>query len=340
MSLRFVMVIFIGLLVAAGCAQPVLDDARTGRVGPLAAEVDGQRIMDDVRAIVALHAAEEPLDCRAHLDLDHIDQDRRPVCDLTRNSVRGFIADRFRQLGLEVKEDHFDDPRFPTTNIVADLRGTERPDEIVLVAAHFDAFYAGADDNTSGVAAVLELARVFAARGAQGRTLRFVGFDLEELGLVGSTRYVEHTLVGERIVMSVVFDCIGYADSARGSQGGPIGFPVPDVGDFIAIIGNDRSGTEAEELRALASRLEILPTVAAVAPRDGAFPMTGDLMRSDHGPFWLSGRTALFLTDTADFRNPNYHDPTDTVDTLDPVFLANVTRLSAVGLGYWAEVSP
>lgn len=325
--------------LSAGCPQTLLDGARADRVSPLAAEVDADRIMDDVRAIVALHTAEEPLDCRAHMDLDHTDEVRRPVCHLTRNAARDFMAERFRALGLEVKEDHFDDARFPTTNIIADLRGTERPEEIVLVAAHFDAFFAGADDNTSGVAAVLELARVLSSR-AHGRTIRFVGFDLEELGLVGSTRYVEHAIGGERIVMTVVFDCIGYADSAPGSQTGPIGFPVPDVGDFIAIIGNDRSGAEAQQLRALSARLDILPTVAAVAPRDGAFPMTGDLMRSDHGPFWLSGRTALFLTDTANFRNPNYHRDTDTVDTLDPAFLANVTRLSAVGLAYWAEVAP
>lgn len=329
----------LALLLAAGCSRQTIDETRLPELEPIVAQVSQTRIMADVQALIDAHRAETPLDCEALLDLDHVDQVRRPVCNLTRNNARQLVKERFIALGLEVHDDPFEDERFPTTNVIADLRGTEKPEEVVLVAAHFDAFFAGADDNTSGTAAVLELARVLSAR-KFARTVRFVGFDLEEFGLVGSTRYVEHTLNDDLVVAAIIFDCIGYASTEPNSQTAPIGLPVPDRGDFIAIIANDASAREAAQVRALSSKLEILPTESALAPSDGAFPLTGNLMRSDHAPFWLAGKTALFLTDTANFRNPNYHTDKDTIDTLDPEFLTNVTRLTAASLSYWAEVHP
>lgn len=323
----------------AGCARSAVDDARVSEVEPIAAAVDRERLMADVHAIVEAHQAEMPFDCAAHFELDHIDQVRRPVCDLTRNAARTFMIDRLQSLGLGVRTEDSDIDGFDTQNVIADLVGTSRPKEVVVVSAHFDAFHAGADDNTTGVAAVLELARVLSARRFE-RTIRFVGFDLEEFGLVGSTRFVQAQPQDEVIVAAINFDCIGYADSTPGSQRSLPGLPVPDQGDFVAIIANDQSATEAAQVRALASRLELLPTETVVAPRDGAFPITGNLMRSDHAPFWLAGKTALFLTDTANFRNPNYHTDTDTPDTLDPDFLAGVTRVAAASLAYWAEETP
>lgn len=326
-----------GLCVA--CGSPGLDQTRADAADPAVTAIDRERLMADVRALVDVHLAETPLDCVALFDLDGVDQNRRPVCNLTRHGARAFVRQRFVELGLEVRDQAFEDERFPTLNVVAELRGVDRPDEVVIVGAHFDAFHAGADDNTSGVVAMLELARVLSQQ-RLSRTVRFVGFDHEEFGLVGSTRYVEHGLGRETIVGTLVFDCIGYSDSTRGSQSSLPGLPVPDTGDFLAIIANDQSAEQAAQVRALSSHFDLLPTQTVMAPRDGAFPVTGNLMRSDHAPFWLRGHTALFFTDTANFRNPNYHKPSDTLETLDPDFLTRVTQVAAASLTYFAEVAP
>jgi Zn-dependent M28 family amino/carboxypeptidase len=245
------------------------------------------------------------------------------------------MRERLESLGLRVTTQSTDDPRFPTTNLIAELPGTEHPEEIILVGAHYDAYYQGADDNSSGVAALLEMARLASGQRFK-RTVRFLGFDLEELGLVGSTRYVQ-SRPDERIVASLIFDCIGYRDTAPGSQQGLPGFPLPPQGDFLAVIANEPSRAQMEELHALGRRLDSVPVIGIVTPGDGSGPASGNLMRSDHAPFWLAGQNALFLTDTANFRNPNYHRDTDVPATLDADFLTRVTQLSAAGLAYWAE---
>jgi Zn-dependent M28 family amino/carboxypeptidase len=283
---------------------------------------------------VAAHREDTPLDC-ASFDIDGLDQLRQPVCHLTREKARQFVRERFESLGYTVITHDVEGPTWPTTNVIAEIRGSEHPDEVVVVGAHYDAFYAGADDNSSGVAAMLEMARLAAGK-RFARTVRFVGFDLEELGLVGSTRYVR-SFPGEEIVASIVFDCIGYKDARPGAQQGLPGFPIPNTGDFVAAIANEQSRPRLEELYALGSRLDFVPLRGAVAPSAGYGPFSGNLMRSDHAPFWLSGHSSLFITDTADFRNPHYHQDTDVPATLDYEFLAGVTRLSAAGIAYWAE---
>jgi Zn-dependent M28 family amino/carboxypeptidase len=204
------------------------------------------------------------------------------------------------------------------------------------VGAHYDAYHAGADDHTSGVAALLELARVLSQHQFD-RTLRFVGFDFEEYGLVGSVRYVSaEGRQPERIVATMVFDGIGYYDSEPGSQQSLPGLPTPPAGDFLAVIANDTSSQRAAELFALNESLKLMKIVPIIAPGEGTSPLTGNLMRSDHTPFWLEGHEAIFLTDTANFRNPNYHLDTDDVDTLDPVLFHKAVQISAATLAYWA----
>lgn len=326
-------------LAVAGCTTPLLDSSKVSQVEAFSTAVDQDRVMAHVSAIIAQHRDETPLDCEALLEVDHIDLERRPACNLTRNAARQYVRAQFEALGMDVEVFDTSDDRFPTSTLIADLPGATRPEEIVLVGAHFDAFFAGADDNTSGVAAMLEIARVLSGHRFE-RTIRFAAFDLEEFGLVGSTRYVEEGLGTDQVVAAVIFDCIGYKSTAPGSQTSLPGLPVPDRGDFIAIIANSDSSTEAAQVRQLANDLEIIPTETVIAGGSGASPLMGNLMRSDHAPFWLTGKTALFLTDTANFRNPNYHRDTDTIDTLDPEFLAGVTRLTAASVAYWAGVAP
>src|SRR5690606_16397849 len=112
--------------------------------------------------------------------------------------------------------------------------------------------------------------------------------------------------------------------------------------DFLLIVANEDSRTLAQRLLVMNGELDLLPLQALVAGGDGAFPLTSPLMRSDNGPLWLRGIPAVMLTDTANFRNPHYHQLGDLPATLDPAFLAASTRLAAAGVALLAalEVGP
>ncbi len=324
------------LLTAGACAsRPTVEDAAVSRAGDFASGVERARLVSDVDALVAAHDTDTPLDC-ALFDTSVIDTTRRPVCHVTREKARELVRARFEALGYTVSTHETEDERFPTVNVIAELPGAEHPEEVVVVGAHYDAYYSGADDNSSGVSALLEMARLAAGK-RFARTVRFVGFDLEEIGLVGSTRYVQ-SRPGEEIVASLIFDCIGYKDARPGAQQGLPGFPIPSTGDFLAAVANAHSRPRLEELYAVGERLGYGGFLrGVVTPKDGSGPASGNLMRSDHAPFWMAGHSALFLTDTANFRNPHYHKDSDVPSTLDFDFLTDVTRLSAAGLSFWAE---
>ncbi len=321
------------LLGVLSCSRPVLEGAQLEQLAEVAGQVDGERLMDTVSEVVKAHQEDTPVPC------SWLTEDQRSrheqVCHLTREKAGALMQRRFEALGLSVRREEATNAPHPTSNLIAEMRGTTRPEEVVLLGAHYDAFYAGADDNSTGVAAVLELARVLSGYKFD-RTVRFVGFDMEEFGLVGSTRYITGQNGPERIVASMVFDCIGYYDTREGSQQSLPGLPSPTTGDFLAVFGNDVSSQRVSELFALNEALKLAKVTPVISPRDGTTPLTGDLMRSDHAPFWLTGHEAIFLTDTANFRNRHYHQPTDTMDTLNPAYFRRTVQLSAATIAYWA----
>lgn len=323
------------LLGLLSCSKPVLEGARLEALADVASQVDGERLMGLVSEIVDVRRQDSLADCSflSETQREHLGN---PLCHLTRNKTAELLQTRFEQLGLRVRREETPGTPFTTNNIIAEIPGTTKPEEVVLVGAHYDAFYDGADDNTTGVAALVELARVLSQYRFE-RTVRFVGFDYEEFGLVGSSRYVEaQNGAPERLVASVIYDCIGYYSSKPGSQASLPGLPTPSAGDFLAVIGNDTSSQRASEVYALNEALKLMKVVPLIAPRDGAGVLTGNLMRSDHTPFWLRGDEALFFTDTANFRNPNYHQDTDTMATLEPTSFRQAVRLSAATLAFWA----
>jgi Zn-dependent M28 family amino/carboxypeptidase len=264
--------------------------------------------------------------------------DKYPACELTSAAAVELVHDALADFGYEPEILALGSAPHVARNVVAELRGTTRPSEVVMVAAHVDAFYAGADDNSSGVAAMLEVARV-AARRRFERTVRFVGFDLEERGSRGSTRYVEAGLADD-VVEALILECVGYSDHRPGSQDSPLGFQLGDVGDSLVIAGNGDSVATAQRMLALNAQLELIELRAAIASGSAAYPFTGALLRSDNGPFWLRGLPAVMLTDTANYRNPHYHEASDTPETLDPEFLAASTRLIAASLAMLARAEP
>ena len=314
------------LLLASGCAPGMVDGATAEKARAIGKEVVGARVFADVLSLATLHSTDARVDCAG------LNTRADTWCNLTNATARRFVEERFRSLGLTPE---FDDAEAHpvTSNVLAELRGTRKPDEVVLLGAHFDAFFMGADDNSSGVAVMLEVARLLATR-PLARTVRFVGFDHEEIGLVGSTRHVQSK---KRPTASLVLDCVGFSDSTPGSQGSLPGFPVPAAGDFLAAIANDVSRSKVEEVLQVVKGQETPAVLAIVAPGRGAGPLSGNLMRSDHAPFWLAGERAVFFTDTANFRNPNYHTRKDTPDTVNQEFLTGVARAAAMSIVVWGD---
>ena len=197
----------------------------------------------------------------------------------------------------------------------------------ILIGAHYDSIPGtpGADDNASGVAALIATAR---AIGPQEEVC-YVAFDGEECGFVGSRALVAG-LGRHRPEQVHVLEMVGYASREPGSQRNPV--PViqaPTVGDFLGLVGTYGSRRLLDHVLATADG-HAVPVQGLFLP-DVPLEMIGrishHLLRSDHAPFWRAGLPALMWTDTAEFRNPHYHRPTDTPETLDYEFLAGVTRL-------------
>lgn len=198
------------------------------------------------------------------------------------------------------------------------------------LGAHLDSVpeSPGADDNASAVAALLEIARLLPETATQHPRLdlELVAFDLEENGMLGGAFHAGRTK-SEAIELRgmVSLEMLGYCDHARQSQALPrslVGL-YPDTGDFIAVIGNQNSGLLLQRFREGMTHVAGLPVETLAVPEDGNRLQATRL--SDHSPFWDAGYPALMITDTSFLRNPHYHLPGDTPQTLDWEFLRLVT---------------
>ena len=240
---------------------------------------------------------------------------------------------RWRSAGADVPPPapHAEEPAtIKTRNISAQLTGTALPEEVLLIGAHFDTVDTtpGADDNGTGTAALLEIARVLVDVRPK-RTIRFVFFSLEEIGLVGAKQYLAEWKAAaakgdepaEKIIGMMSLEMLGYYSTEEGSQKTPPGLDklapglqLPTVGDFVAVTGLQKhqyfSGPLADAMLAGAPGLKIF--------RADFFPFPiPDLYRSDHAPFMMAEIPAVMITDTSNYRNPNYHRPSDTPESID-----------------------
>ena len=240
--------------------------------------------------------------------------------------------------------------RLEGTNIVAIAEGTS--DEAVVVVAHHDTVRGapGADDNGAGVAVLIELARRLAGRRFH-RTVVLATPDFEEIGMIGSRHLVRWLRRRYRVRAAVVFDPIGYMSPAPGSQTVPPGLDRLYPRQLARLAERDYAG---DTVVALYRRLSVglarewARCLAATVGRDRvllvrdpldllvigrllvALPAARNFSRSDHVRFWEAGLPAIQVTNTANFRNPNYHRPTDTPETLDYGTLAAIA--AATGL--------
>ena len=232
-----------------------------------------------------------------------------------------YIERELQALGFSVASQEFSANGRIYRNLEATLGGTTLRQEVVVLGAHYDSAEEapGADDNASGVAAVLELARVF-AKAPQARTVRFVLFPNEEppwfaTSDMGSRHYAaEARARNDQIVAMMSIESIGYYDSDPGTQRYPfpLNYAYPDVGDFIGFVSNLKSrGLLHQAISAFRAHTRF-PTQGAAAPA-----WVPGVWWSDHWSFWKEGYPAIMISDTALYRNPFYHTPQDTPDRLD-----------------------
>ncbi len=214
------------------------------------------------------------------------------------------------------------------SNIEVEITGRERPEEIILVGAHYDSHKdsPGADDNASSLAVLLELAeRLRDSR--PGRTIRFVAFTNEESPFthrpsMGSRVYVRACRRrGDKIMGMLCLESLGAFSKEPGSQRGSLrGVVLPPTGDFLAVVANPLSRPLLEQAeRVLREEADGFPFRALTAPTH--LPLAWS---SDHWSFWVEHYPALMLTDTAPLRHRHYHRKTDTPETLDYGWLAEV----------------
>jgi Zn-dependent M28 family amino/carboxypeptidase len=243
--------------------------------------------------------------------------------DLERAAL--YIHHEFLRMGLTVRKDSFQWGNQWFHNVVAEKRGISSPDQIFLVGAHYDTVPGspGADDNASAVAVLLEVARNI-QRVTVGCTIRFIAFSLEECGYIGSTHYAGRAKTeGEKIAGMISLEMVGFTDPKQCYPSYLNPKYYPNIGDFIGVVGNEKSeGLLQKVRRSLKAHIPQLPAEFLLVPGNG--DGMEEVRLSDHSPFWDQGYEALLITDTAFLRNPNYHLPMDTIETLDFEFMRKV----------------
>jgi Zn-dependent M28 family amino/carboxypeptidase len=239
-----------------------------------------------------------------------------------------YVQRYFESLELDTEVDVFAVGSSSHRNLMGLLHPRSPSNTYVVLAAHLDAVPGspGADDNASGVAALLECARAL-SRTEPDCTICFAVTDLEEYGIAGG-RQLARRLSREGVTVRAMLslEMVGYTTDEQGAQKYPPFLRVfyPSTGDFIALVGNWRSRQLLKRVARAFCMVPDLPVETLTVPFDGwMLPAT---RLSDHAPFWDHGYPALMVTDTAFFRNPNYHQATDTPDTLDYEFLSRVTE--------------
>ena len=241
-----------------------------------------------------------------------------------------FLAASLEAAGYELGRQAWEVRGLEVANLVAELPGGAAADEIVVVGGHYDSARGtpGANDNASGTAATLALARVFAGR-KPARTLRFVFFVNEEppwfqTDDMGSLRYARRCQERkENVVGMLSLETLGYYSDEPGSQKfdscPPLRLLYPDTGNFVAFVADVKSADLARRVVGAFRDTTKFPSHGCCLP--AAIKGVG---WSDHWSFWQAGYPGVMVTDTAPFRYPHYHEPEDTPDKIDYERLARV----------------
>ena len=285
---------------------------------------------EDSRAMVDSESIEEAL--RGHVRKLCVDiGERSPFHPGRLDRAKAYIRAVFEEAGLEVAEQPYEFQGVPVANLIARLPAAADAGAYYLIGAHYDTVPGtpGADDNASAVAVLLELAKRLAGR-PPPVPLRLAAFTLEEppafrSGLQGSQVFVR-SLRGSatRILGATILEMVGFTSPRQV-------YPLvlkwagyPEAGNFIGIVGNWDSKPFGKAVLRGFQRNPALPVESLFLPFDGhILPAT---RLSDHASFWDDDWPAVMVTDTAFFRNPNYHLASDRPGTLDYGFMAELVR--------------
>ncbi|HMO14225.1 MAG TPA: M28 family peptidase [Pirellulaceae bacterium] len=258
----------------------------------------------------------------------------------------GYIEDQWSAMNFAVDRETFDALGDQATNLVVQRTGRvghRRSEEIVLLGAHYDTVLTtpGADDNASAIAVMLEVSRLLREYTGQ-RTARYVAFACEEppyfnLDSMGSQYHARRSrLRGDKIVGMLCLEMVGYFCNEHGSQKIPPAIPkwlhplLPKRGNFLAAVGNLMSWKLVWQFRrGFKQGTRSMPLFSIALPE-----IVNEIRLSDNSSFWDQNYPALMLTDTSFLRNPNYHQETDTPDTLDYAQMAEVTRGVAAAIKF------
>ena len=257
----------------------------------------------------------------------------------------GYIEGQWANMGYASSRECYDALGDKATNIIVEQVGCRRPEEIILLGAHYDTVYStpGADDNASAVAVLLEVGRLLREHQSD-RTIRYVAFACEEppyfnVDAMGSQHNARQSrLRGDKILGMLCLEMVGYYTDAANSQRVPPLIPkwlrrfFPHRGNFLAAVGNMPSWKLCWRFRRGFKRgARSMPLFSICLPEK-----IREIRLSDNSSFWDQGYPALMLTDTSFLRNPNYHRASDTPDTLDYQRMTEVTLGVASALRYLA----
>lgn len=253
------------------------------------------------------------------------------------SSVANFVEEKFREYGYIVEINEFSYNGKEYKNIIATLKGINSNKDWLLIGAHYDSAIGspGADDNASGIAVMLEVARII-RKSPIAERIKFVAFTLEEPQafdlkfIIGSSQFVKKfKKLGHRY-KALILESVGYYSDVKGSQKLPAFTKGPDVGNFLGVVGNGKSNTLLELFEKVKEYVPSINLITYKAPMNGWLAL--ETRFSDHAPFWDAGFQAVMLTDTAMFRNPYYHTSQDTPDKLNFPFMEDVTKALLVAV--------
>lgn len=265
--------------------------------------------------------------------------------------VKDSIESVFMRHGLQTSRLPFVWNNVNSENLRGRKPGLIRESEVIILDGHFDgvANTPGADDNATAIAAVLAGARVMEDYHF-AKSINFLGFDKEEQGLIGAARYVMNQIEPYENIEAVINgEMLGYYDTTANSQQVPQGFGIvfPNAVDsinssgnrgiFLFVIGNTQNSAWLSAVFDSVARQYVPRVRSLVLNAPGTGSMTPDLRRSDHSVFWDAGIPALMITDGADTRNPHYHQPSDTIGTLNFPYLVRNIRAMVASVAALAE---
>ena len=262
----------------------------------------------------------------------------RPVAnEQSIKKTEKYITNCFENIGLEVKQQRYKYDNYDIANVIAGSQKNILSSKYYVIGAHYDSVPEtyGADDNASGIAVLLELAR-YTIQEKISLPIRFVAFTAEEPPTFSTRHQGSKVFVKsikekkDEIIGAIILEMVGYTSNEQAYPMILKWMGYPSKGNFIGIVGNRKSKKFGQSIFQSFKKNVTLPVETLFVPFNGW--ILPDTRLSDHSPFWDAGLPAVMITDTAFFRNPNYHTPQDTFDTLDYLFMAELVKSLLVTL--------